>query len=278
MSTNFQDNYLVLHKDDWAACLHQSLLCLRESWAKDWVGLPVVLQQGADFLSLQADTLSVQANHLLSAALGVAWASERRFEGATPPLEPSYHNRLHTADVLTAMALQLDIEAKHSASHDSDWMCAALLVAVGHDFMHSGGVNEEVSQMEKQTCEHLRPILEESKVARVWIERVETAIMCSDFSLAAQNHDQVRGAEFAWNQQWLNVLLNEADILASSHSTFGQDLSQALSQEWKTIGFASHQTVASPEGRQAFLNSLKFSSRSSGVFQSAFKNQAAVNQ
>lgn len=272
MSENFQDSYLVLHKDDWSACFDTSLLCLRQSWAIDWISLPVVLKRCAAFLSLQADALSLQARAMLLAALAVAQASEQRFGGASPYPEPQYHNRLHTADVLTAMALQLAIEAKHIGNHDRDWICAALLTAVGHDFMHLGGVNEEVSQMEKQTCERMRPILEESKVDSVWIERVEAAIIRSDFSLATQNHEQVSGAEFAWNQPWLTVLLNEADILPSSHPRFGQDLSLALSQEWKTIGYAPHSEVATYAGRQAFLKSLKFSSYSSKLLTSALKN------
>jgi hypothetical protein len=272
MSENFQDSYLLLHKNDWNACLDTSLLCLRQSWAQDWIGLPVVLKSCAAFLSLQAPALSLQAHAMLSAALAVARMSEERFAMALSPSEPRYHNRLHTADVLTAMALQLDIEAQHSGISDSDWMCAALLAAIAHDYMHLGGVNEEVSQMEKQTCELLRPIMKESKVDSVWTERVETAIIRSDFSLAAQNHERVSGTEFAWNQQWLNVLLNEADILASSHPQFGPELSHALAQEWKIIGFAAHETVATPEGRQVFLKSVKISSRSAGLLNSALKN------
>jgi hypothetical protein len=272
MSENFQDSYLVLHKNDWNACFDTSLLCLRQSWATDWIGLPVVLKSCAVFLSLQSDALSLHARAMLSAAMAVARGSEERFAMASSPSEPRYHNRLHTADVITAMALQLDLEAEHSGISDSDWMCAALLAAAGHDFMHSGGVNEEVSQIEKQTCELLRPIMRESKVASIWTERVETAIIHSDISLAAQNHERVSGAEFAWNQQWLNVLLNEADILASSHPQFGPELSHALAQEWKIIGFAAHETIATPEGMQAFLSSVKFSSRSSGLLTSALKN------
>lgn len=272
MSENFQDSYLVLHKNDWSACFDTSLLCLRKSWAIDWISLPVVLKSCAAFLSLQADALSLQARSMLLAALTVAQASERRFGDASPYLEPQYHNRLHTADVLTAIALQLAIEAKHSGNHDRDWMCAALLAAVGHDFMHLGGVNKEVSQMEKQTCELMRPMLEESKVAAAWTERVETAIIRSDFTLACENHQQVSGAEFAWSQPWLTVLLNEADILPSSHPRFGQDLSLALSQEWKAIGYASHSEVATCAGRQAFLKNLKFSSYSSRLLSSALKD------
>ena len=272
MSENFQDSYLVLLKNNWNACLDTSLLCLRQSWAQDWIGLPVVLISCAAFLLLQAPALSLQAHAMLSAALAVAQASEQRFAMAALPTEPRYHNRLHTADVLTAMALQLDIEAQYSGISDSDWMCAALLAAVAHDFMHLGEVNQQVSHMEKQACQLLRPIMKESKVDSVWTERVETAIIRSDFSLAAQNHERVSGTEFAWNQQWLNVLLNEADILASSHPQFGPELSHALAQEWKIIGFAAHETVATPEGRQVFLKSVKISSRSAGLLNSALKN------
>jgi len=144
MSENFQDSYLLLHKNDWNACLDTSLLCLRQSWAQDWIGLPVVLKSCAALLSLQAPALSLQAHAMLSAALAVARMSEERFAMALSPSEPRYHNRLHTADVLTAMALQLDIEVQHSGVSGSDWMCAALLAAIAHDFMHLGGVNEEV--------------------------------------------------------------------------------------------------------------------------------------
>ncbi len=45
------------------------------------------------------------------------------------------------------------------------------------------------------------------------------------------------------------------------------------------IGFDAHETVATPEGRQAFLSSVKFSSRSSGLLTSALKikQQSASN-
>ena len=46
-------------------------------------------------------------------------------------------------------------------------------------------------------------------------------------------------------------------------------LSQALAQEWELIGFAAYRSVATPQGRSAFLRSIEFSSPSAGVLGAA---------
>jgi len=90
------------------------------------------------------------------------------------------------------------------------------------------------------------------------------------------NHQRVQGAEFEWNQAWFNVLLNEADILPSSTPALGPSLSQALSREWMLIGFEPYQTVATVQGREAFLRSLVFSSAASRVLQAFQRCQAQL--
>ena len=254
--------FLSLQAPHAAACLEESLLFLRQAWSGEWPGLPAVFQACCDFLQLTPAQLSVQAQRMLAAGVAVATASEAHWQ-AQQAQEPHYHNRLHTADVLTAMALQLGIEARLTGWHDSDWLTAGLLCAVGHDFMHAGGVNTVPCEIERRSCEQMRPLLLQHAVDAVWQARVEAAILCSDFSLAKHNHLQVQGRSFAWNQAWLNVLLNEADVLASSLSSHGPLLSQALAQEWALIGYAPHATVATLAGRQAFLRSVQFSSASS---------------
>ena len=81
---------------------------------------------------------------------------------------------------------------------------------------------------------------------------------------------QVLQASMAFLQlkeAWLNVLLNEADILPSSTPVLGQSLSQALSLEWMLIGYEAYKTVATVQGREAFLRNLLFSSASSRALQ-----------
>ena len=264
---NNQAQLLQLNADDWQACLDESLLFLRASWMQDWMGLPQVLQASMAFLQLKETTLSAAASSMLAAALDVASYSESRFQNNNPSDEPKYHNRLHTADVITTMALQMAIEAKISGRHEPDWLAAGLLAAAGHDFMHSGGVNEAKFQIEMRSCIFMRPFLNKQSVPEFWVQRIETAIFRSDFSLAAQNHRLVQGADFEWNQAWFNVLLNEADILPSSTPALGQSLSEALSLEWMLFGYEGYKTVATVQGREAFLRNLVFSSASSRVLQ-----------
>ena len=271
-----QPQYLQLKADEWQACLDESLLFLRVSWAQSWIGLPRVLQASRAFLQLQESTLTAASSSMLAAAQDVAVESERRFQDIYPLDEPPYHNRLHTADVITTMALQMAIVAKLPGKNEPDWLAAGLLAAVGHDFMHSGGVNATKSQIEMLTCVFLRPILIKHAVPESWMKRIETAIIRSDFALMPENHQRVQGAEFEWNQAWFNVLLNEADVMPSSTPALGHSLSEALSQEWKLFGYEGYKTVATAKGRETFLRSLAFSTLSSRVLQAQQRCQAQL--
>lgn len=269
-----QPVFLQLNADDWQTCLDESLVFLRASWAQDWIGLPQVLQACMAFLNLNDNHLSAAASSMLAAAVDVASASELGFQAHNPLEEPHYHNRLHTADVVTSMSLLMAIEAKLSGRHEPEWLAAGLLAAVGHDFMHSGGVNQANCQIELLSCTYMSPILSKHAVPDLWVQRIENAIIRSDFTLMSHNHQRVQGVEFAWNQAWFNVLLNEADILPSSTPALGPSLSEALSREWMLIGFEAHRTVATAQGREAFLRSLLFSSAASRVLQASQRSQA----
>ena len=142
--------YLSHQANHAAACLEASLTWLRLSWHSNWLGLPVMFQACCDFLHLTPSQLSLEARRMLAAGLAVAAASEAHWQ-RQQVWEPHYHNRLHTADVLTAMALQLGIEARLSGLQDNDWLTAGLLCAVGHDFMHAGGVNILPCELERRS-------------------------------------------------------------------------------------------------------------------------------
>lgn len=254
--------FLQLHADDWHHCFIESLRFLRASWSHDWVGLPAVVQASCDFLDLHEAASSQSVNRMLTAAMAIAAETELRCESVNQFDEPKFHNRLHTADVITVMALQLAIETKLSGMREADWMAAGLLAAVAHDFMHSGGVNISPSQIEKLTCVFLRPLFNKHQVPPEWVARIDSAIVHSDLALMPSNHAAVRDQAFEWNQAWLNLLLSEADVLPSTCADFGPSLIEALSREWMLTGYVRYKTMASESGRQAYLDELMFSSRS----------------
>ena len=92
---------------------------------------------------------------------------------------------------------------------------------------------------------------------------IETAIVRSDFAIVHRNHADVAAKSFDWNLNWLCVLLNEADVMASASSKYGPNLGNALAQEWQLIGFPPHAIVSSLEGRNSFLKQVVFSSPAS---------------
>jgi hypothetical protein len=246
--------------ESWEALFDHSLREIQESWTHEWLGLPFVVSSCADFLDLNGANASDDGKSMLQAALRVAAEMERVFVDAGS--EPSYHNRLHTAQVVTVMAIQASIETEKLAHAEPKWLAASLLVAVGHDFMHTGSINKSVSEIELFSCQQLLPFMQEAQMDELWQQKIITSITRSDFSLTSENHLRVLNAEFEWRQDWLTVLLNEADIMASAISIYGQYLSEALADEWRAINFPPQATVSTKEGRKRFLQSVYFSSPS----------------
>jgi len=140
-----------------------------------------------------------------------------------------------------------------------------LLIAVAHDFQHTGRVNTVRAEIEKRSVTALHPYLVQNQVPELWVGRVEVVILQSDFSTVAKNHQRVAGQKFAWCTDWATVLLNEADIMASISPLFGLRMSQALSREWELIQCPAYRSVATQAGRRDFLRSIQFSSYSAEV-------------
>jgi hypothetical protein len=251
----------------WPDLFDHAISVLHASWERDWCTLPVVLQQCIDFLSLTNDEQALATQQLLSAARELANAAELNCHDDSDYLEPKYHNRRHTAEVLVAITLLTEIESEISRNRQLDWMAAALLAALAHDFQHTGRVNTKPSEIEQGSMQATLPILVHHNVSQEWQECITHVVHRSDFALVAENHQQVQGQAFEWSRQWLTVLLNEADILSSSVSTFGEELGRALASEWQLIDFPAHEVVATAKGRDAFLKSLHFSSNASRELQ-----------
>ena len=257
--------YLNLKEDLWHECLESSYGFLRASWPGNWLGMPSVLLECLRFLNLQENNLSEAGRGMLAAAKSVAYEIEKHAENLSELEEPKYHNRLHFADALTSMSVQLSILVALKKEANQDWMACALLTCIAHDFFHPGKVNLVESEIERQSVNFLKPILKSHSVPDEWRKIIDTVIVRSDFAVVHQNHAHVAGKAFEWNLKWLCVLLNEADVMASASAKFGPELGESLAQEWRLIDFPLHSSVASLEGRKNFLKQLIFSSPSSLV-------------
>ena len=255
--------YLNLKEDLWHECLESSYGFLRASWTGNWLGMPFVLIECLRFLNLQENNLSEAGRGMLAAAKSVAYEIEKHAENLSELEEPKYHNRLHFADALTSMSVQLSILVALKKEANQDWMACALLTCIAHDFFHPGKVNLVESEIERQSVNFLKPILKSHSVPDEWRKIIDTVIVRSDFAVVHQNHAHVAGKAFEWNLKWLCVLLNEADVMASASAKFGPELGESLAQEWRLIDFPHHSSVASLQGRKNFLKQLIFSSPAS---------------
>lgn len=263
MQASIFNEYLKSEYDDWSICLEQSFAVLRKSWGSEWVGLPYLLSRCVDFLHLSTATSSSDAMKMLLTANAIAERIELQCTQSSVEAEPKYHNRLHTADVLTSLSILISIQSKIQGVLDKDWIACALLAAIAHDFDHPGKVNQFESEIESKTTHQLQPFLLAHQVPSHWCKALECSILRSDFALVHKNHELVKGKKFQCDQDWLNVYLNEADVMASATTQFGPQLSDSLAQEWKMINFSAYQTVSTPIGRKAFLKQLVFSSDAS---------------
>jgi len=262
MQATIFNEYLKSEDDDWGVCLEKSFTVLRTSWESEWVGLPYLLSRCVDFLNLSKN-LSSDASQMLLTAKAIAERIEFQFSQSLVEVEPKYHNRLHTADVLTCLSILICIQSKNQGDLDKDWIACALLAAIAHDFEHSGKVNQFESEIESNTMNQLHPFLLTYQVKSHWCKALECAILRSDFALVQKNHELVKGKKFQCDQDWLNVYLNEADVMASATTKFGPELGNSLAEEWRMINFSAHQTVSTSIGRKAFLKQLVFSSDAS---------------
>lgn len=255
--------YLVRDEKSWLQCLENSYAALRSSWQGEWAGLPALLQECIRYLGIDQKNISLPAAQMLKAAERVAQEIEASFANDIFQTEPLYHNRLHFADAITTVSVQIAIQSHLQQDFNAEWSACALLSCMAHDFGHTGRINQFESELEKYAVELLKPILDECGVVGVWRDWTEKCILQSDFALVSKNHEAVKDTAFEWDLKWLTVFLNEADVMASASTHFGIGMGEALAREWKKIDFVAHQTVATPAGRKGFLKILTFSSPAS---------------
>ena len=263
MQTTPLCGYLDREEKSCLQTLENAYAALRTSWHGDWVGLPLILQECIRYLGIDQKEVSLPAAQMLKAAERVAQEIEASFANDLFLIEPLYHNRLHFADAITTVSVQIAIQSHLKQDFNAEWSACALLSCIAHDFGHNGRINQFESELEKYAVKLLQPILDECGVVGLWRDWTEKCILQSDIALVRKNHEAVKDAIFEWDLKWLVVFLNESDVMASASTNFGLVMGEALASEWRKIDYAAHKTIATPEGRKGFLKIIEFSSPAS---------------
>jgi hypothetical protein len=251
---------------DWMQLYLATLQNLRSTWPHSWPGLPVVLEACMHRLwSGHAPTMASPAGQLLQAAQAMARHMEDLAQQTAD--EPQYHNRLHTADALTAVCLLMQALQDKGHALGDEWIAAIVLAVTSHDALHPGGANGFLQEFEQRSAMEMRRVSQKWLVDPLWLDRVSEMILRTDPSLVAGNHDKVNGLGFDMNLDWACVLINEADILASATAQHGNQLGQALAAEWAVKKHPLSSVVGTAQGRLQFLAMLRFSTPASAAFQ-----------
>ncbi len=240
--------------------LRREFLRLRGLWRDQWIGLPAVAAGCMAQLGHAGDAgLDAGEQALSDCIAAVAQAIEddglRRSLGEG---EPGYHNRLHVADTLSALTCLL-LLTRHECGRSLDdrpdraeWL--QMLAMLGHDFLHSGRVNQFPSQIEQASVDALRPLMQAAGVAHDDCHLVAELILMTDPARVREHHQQMSGEPFTPGSfGCMAMLLQESDILASVMPGIGVELTHALAGEWSRFSETMANSLLSAGSRIAFL-------------------------
>lgn len=237
--------------------LNAVLRNLRQPWPDRWPGLPKVFDQAWGQLGYKSPRADSRTFSLL--AFGRAVADRVELDGSlrySQGDEPAYHNRLHIADTLVCMTYLLRASAmlKVPGAQDPQVAALALSIMAGHDFLHPGGSNSQPAEFEARAVADLQPLMQDAGLADADRDALAHCILATDPARVKAFHLQVKTQSFDLRQRdCLAVLVQEADILASTLPTTQLSLTQALSREWSSSQpLAAHQLLL-PNSRLMFL-------------------------
>lgn len=227
---------------------------LRQAWPQGWPGLGRVLDSCLARLGAPASAPVVACMHELADMIE-ADGQSRRARGA----EPAYHNRLHMADTLVGLTVLLlesrrDEAARGAARPASRGELLALLAMLGHDYLHDGSINRSPGELELRSADALVPVMQRHGLAAADRALVRELILRTDPSGVAASHQKLVGRRFATTDpDCLAVLVQEADILASSLPVPGLELTRSLAEEWERVDPPRARQVLTDAGRLGFL-------------------------
>lgn len=234
-----------------------SLRNLRRPWPKGWPGLPLVFQRAWQQLALGSPRKGSRVHALQAFGLGVCEQIER--DGAqrhARGAEPAYHNRLHMADTLVCMTylLKASAHAQVPGANRPHLAALALAIMASHDFLHPGGSNSQPGEFEARAVQDLQPWMQSAGLFEKDRQDLAHCILASDPVRVKACHMDVRSKPFDLRQRdCLAVLVQEADILASTLPQTQQGLTQALSREWAPTQPVAAGNLLLPENRLLFL-------------------------
>lgn len=230
---------------------------LRAAWPDAWPGLPLVLERCLARLGHEGRPARAEDRRILACMQELARLIEddgqrRHRDGC----EPAYHNRLHMADTLVALtALLLQSRRPQPApaapSH-VEWL--AMLAMLGHDYLHDGTINQSPGQLELRSAEQIAPVMMRHGLGEADRALVRELILLTDPTRVAASHQRISGRRFTvTDPHCLAVLVQEADILASSLPDPGLELTRQLAREWQRVDEQRARQVLTDAGRQGFL-------------------------
>lgn len=237
--------------------LESTLDNLRQPWPDRWPGLAHVLARCWAHLGISPQDAEPRTAALLSWSEAVAREVERDglrlFEQGQ---EPAYHNRLHIADTLVCMthmllALRQQLLPGAGVAH-LEALC--LGVMVGHDFMHPGGSNAFPGQFERMAVQALEPLMRDAGLDARDQAMLAHCILQTDPVCVKSAHEATVDRPFDLaDRHWMTVLVQEADILASTLPQTQESLTQALSLEWRPTNPEAAAKLLLPFSRMMFL-------------------------
>jgi hypothetical protein len=237
--------------------LATTLRNLRRPWPQGWPGLPLVFERAWQQLALGSPRSGSRLHALQAFGLSVCEHVER--DGAqrhARDAEPAYHNRLHIADTLVCMTFLLkgSVHAQVPGAHSPQVCALALAIMAGHDFLHPGGSNSHPGEFESRAVQDLRPWMDSAGLFQKDRDDLMHCILATDPLRVKAFHQGVRSKPFdLHHRDCLAVLVQEADILASTLPKTQQGLTQALSREWAQTQPVAAGQLLLPQNRLLFL-------------------------
>ena len=238
--------------------LEVSLLNLREYWPLGWPGLPLVFERCLAQLGFSLRPPGVRLQAVANCAIEVAqWLEQEGRRMHRHRREPQYHNRLHMADTLVCMTLLLKAQRQMQAKSSSttrrhEWL--ALLAMLAHDLLHDGSVNQYPAQLESRSVQALEPVMQRFGMLPEDQTVVRHLILKTDPLCVRESHKLVAGRDFVVDDiDCLAVMVQEADILASTLAVTGLNLTRRLSDEWARSNPTMSAVLLTHLGRLRFL-------------------------
>lgn len=236
--------------------LNAALHNLRQPWPSSWPGLPLVFDRAWQQLH-PGQRLPARTQALIK--FGQAVVQQVELDGAqryAQGAEPAYHNRLHIADTLVCMTYLIRAcrSLNISGSHQAPIGALALAIMAGHDFLHPGGSNSTPSEFEARAVADLQPLMDAAGLIQADRDAMSHCILATDPTRVKSFHLAVRSQTFDLGQlDCLAVLVQEADILASTLPKTQEALTRALSREWAPTQPAAAERLLLPQNRLLFL-------------------------